>query len=126
MAYEPKTWACGDTITADDLNHIEQGIADSGGGNEPLIVNLTFDTDHYVADVSRSDINTALDDGRIVIGRVVVPEASLCESGLIGKEQGKYMFTTLNDTVDSSGAEYYTVLGLISDEYEWRGKTLNK
>lgn len=31
MAYEPKTWSCGDVITANDLNHIEQGIADSGG-----------------------------------------------------------------------------------------------
>lgn len=32
MAYEPKTWECGETITADDLNHMEQGIANSGGG----------------------------------------------------------------------------------------------
>lgn len=32
MAYEPKTWACGDTITAEDLNHIEEGIAQSSGG----------------------------------------------------------------------------------------------
>ena len=31
MAYEPKTWSCGDVITANDLNHIEQGIAESGG-----------------------------------------------------------------------------------------------
>ena len=34
MAYTPKTWECGETITADALNHIEQGIAEasSGGG----------------------------------------------------------------------------------------------
>lgn len=32
MAYEPKTWECGDVVTADALNHIEQGIAESGGG----------------------------------------------------------------------------------------------
>lgn len=37
MAYEPKTWECGETITAEALNHIEQGIANSGGGTEPLI-----------------------------------------------------------------------------------------
>lgn len=30
--YEPKNWKCGDTITADDLNHIEQGVANAGGG----------------------------------------------------------------------------------------------
>ena len=28
MAYQPKTWETGNTIEADDLNHIEQGIAD--------------------------------------------------------------------------------------------------
>lgn len=35
MAYEPKTWECGDTITAEELNRMEQGIAEasqSGGG----------------------------------------------------------------------------------------------
>ena len=26
MSYTPKTWANGDTITAADLNHIEQGM----------------------------------------------------------------------------------------------------
>lgn len=30
MAYEPKEWACGEVVTADALNHIEQGIADAG------------------------------------------------------------------------------------------------
>ena len=44
MAYEPKTWACGDTITADDLNHIEQGIADSGGGMTVNVVQRTGQT----------------------------------------------------------------------------------
>lgn len=31
MAYEPKTWTCGETITADALNHIEDGIANASG-----------------------------------------------------------------------------------------------
>lgn len=29
MAYEPKTWQCGEVVTANDLNRIEQGIADA-------------------------------------------------------------------------------------------------
>ena len=29
MAFEPKTWACGDTITAQELNRIEQGIVEA-------------------------------------------------------------------------------------------------
>lgn len=30
MSYEPKTWECGETITAEALNHMEQGIASGG------------------------------------------------------------------------------------------------
>lgn len=44
MAYTPKTWQCDDTITADELNRMEQGIAEAsqgGGGTEPLIVHET-------------------------------------------------------------------------------------
>lgn len=32
MAYVPTNWKTGDTITADKLNNIENGIASSGGG----------------------------------------------------------------------------------------------
>lgn len=32
MAYEKQTWTCGETITADKLNHIENGLASAGGG----------------------------------------------------------------------------------------------
>lgn len=31
MAYEKQEWKCGDTVTAEKLNHIEEGIANSGG-----------------------------------------------------------------------------------------------
>ena len=32
MAYEPTVWQCGDVITAEKLNKIEQALANSGGG----------------------------------------------------------------------------------------------
>lgn len=32
MAYEKQTWVCGETITADKLNHMEDGIAQASGG----------------------------------------------------------------------------------------------
>ena len=43
MAYEPKTWECGETITADALNHLEQGLANVGGGGT-AVYELTRDT----------------------------------------------------------------------------------
>lgn len=36
MAYTKQTWNCGDEITADKLNHMENGIAQSGGVLTPL------------------------------------------------------------------------------------------
>lgn len=32
MAYEKQTWECGETITADKLNHMEDGIEEASGG----------------------------------------------------------------------------------------------
>lgn len=44
MAYEKQIWNCGDTITAEKLQHMEDGIA-SGGGTEPLsYATLVFDS----------------------------------------------------------------------------------
>lgn len=42
MAYTPTVWECGDTITADKLNHMEAGIEEccGGGGSEPLMVTM--------------------------------------------------------------------------------------
>lgn len=32
MAYEKQEWKCGDSITAEKLNHMEDGIANAGRG----------------------------------------------------------------------------------------------
>ena len=37
MAYTKQTWECGDVITAEKLNHMEDGIANSGGGTALII-----------------------------------------------------------------------------------------
>ncbi len=52
MAYTPKTWQCDDTITADELNRMEQGIADaSSGGVEILTVQFGVTTPDELADM---------------------------------------------------------------------------
>lgn len=41
MAYTPTNWQCGDVVTAEKLNKLENGLADCcGGGAEPLVVNV--------------------------------------------------------------------------------------
>ena len=37
MSYEKQTWATGDVITAEKLNHMEDGIEDAGGGTTRVI-----------------------------------------------------------------------------------------
>jgi len=71
MAYTPKTWECGETITADALNHLEQGVASAGGGAEPLIVSFdhteTIEGNTYdFYDKTWQEITNALDSGRLV------------------------------------------------------------
>ena len=63
MSYTPTEWNCGDTITADKMNKIEQGIADCcGGGAEPLEVTIRAiydeaeDITTYTSDMTYEDI----------------------------------------------------------------------
>ena len=42
MSYDKQTWQTGDVITANKLNHIEDGIAGAGGGGV-LVVSYTVD-----------------------------------------------------------------------------------
>lgn len=70
MAYTKQTWVNGDTITANKLNHMEDGIADAQGGgggtsdytdltNKPQINSVTLSGNKSLADLG---IDTYIDD----------------------------------------------------------------
>lgn len=60
MAYTPKTWACGDTITADELNRMEEGISSAqGGGGTPLVVNVVAEGSATTLDKTWQEIYDA-------------------------------------------------------------------
>lgn len=64
MAYTKTTWNTGDVITAEKLNHMEDGIA-SGG---VLLVNVTPTSEtEGTADKSYSEILEALQNGQIPV-----------------------------------------------------------
>ena len=45
MSYTPNEWKKGDVVTSEKLNHMEQGIAESGGGGWDACIEFDFFTD---------------------------------------------------------------------------------
>lgn len=73
MAYEPNVWKCGDTITADQLNRLEQAVAElsQGGGesSETLIIrqqDTQEDQDRLYYDKTFNEVYEALANGQRV------------------------------------------------------------
>lgn len=71
MAYEKQTWSCGESITAEKLNHMEEGIesASQGGGgdNEAVYVQMRGTDSHtYTSDHTVGEIQALMDEGKAV------------------------------------------------------------
>lgn len=72
MAYEKQTWECGEVISAEKLNHMEEGIEECcSGGGEPFIVTFTnTSSDPYAptftADKTFEEVANAIENGKVV------------------------------------------------------------
>lgn len=67
MSYTKQTWANGDIITSEKLNHMEDGIGSSGVA-EILIDHITFDEDDkpvHTLDKTVEELLTGLEAGTI-------------------------------------------------------------
>ncbi len=47
MSYEKHTWQTGETITAEKLNNLENGLADCGKGIEIISASVVENNDEY-------------------------------------------------------------------------------
>ena len=76
MAYEKKTWETGEVITADGLNHIEDGVQEAlaSGGSDVLVTHITTDitasTEQIDGDMTYTEIDEALLAGKVVFLQV--------------------------------------------------------
>lgn len=64
MSYDKQNWQTGDVITANKLNHIEDGIA-NGGGVGITFINVTTGDENTTLDKKWSEINSLFSSGEI-------------------------------------------------------------
>lgn len=105
MAYEKQTWHNGDTITEQKLNHMEDGIANAGGGGVfTIIANMGSDhptlnqkaKDIYDAFVSVSCIIKEIDEGK----ETIYPLSSVTTDGT---HYAFGYYISLNGTIQETG-----------------------
>lgn len=126
MAYTPKEWECGEVVTAEALNHIEQGIANAGeggGGGSLLIKIASFEDDSGTGyrtitfDKTWQEVYDAFTDGTPCF--VAFPNvSSLCD--LIAEDLEDpiaYMYPVFyvsrTDSTPSRAGQSYTVKSFV-------------
>lgn len=84
MSYEKKTWETGEVITADGLNHLEQGVADCGGGGVLVAeVIATYNGVSYecTSDTTFEELEQAYSAGKAIVARLMInPDDSTSEA----------------------------------------------
>ena len=97
MAYEKHTWSCGETVTADLLNHMEDGIAEGGGGTEPLVLSVVSynECKGMIFNATMQELKDAVDQHRpIYIDDGSGYSFMLAISGKYAREEGNIIKAT--------------------------------
>lgn len=106
MAYTKQTWATGDTITAEKLNHMEDGIGDALPLTpDTLIVTFTWSEDYfaYVSDTTFQDMVTAAEQVKSILAKVpglgTIPLCAVYDSDvIINFEYGQILIDASDST----------------------------
>lgn len=65
MSYTPHTWQSGETVTAEKLNVLEQGVAGAGGG--VFVIRVVLDGQTVHLDKTWQEIRDALAAGQLCV-----------------------------------------------------------
>lgn len=121
MSYEKQTWANGDVITADKLNHMEDGIAGGSSDDNLFVVTISEEGTVASSDKTWREITTAFNEGKKCI-YVWDQEGSYSEEGVeyttITRRSGSIINTNYHETsVEGQLTEGAYSIYLIYDEY---------
>lgn len=71
MAYVKQNWECGETITADKLNHMEDGIENAGGSASVAVVHITGnDPSQLSADMTCDEMVAVIENGGMLFAEM--------------------------------------------------------
>lgn len=96
-SYVKHVWECGEEITADLLNHMENGIEDAGEGgssdSEVFYVDITLVGDHYQANKTATEIYQAYNEGKVIKARTnSISELGVTIADLTGVKPSTAMY----------------------------------
>ena len=110
MSYEPTVWQTGDTVTAEKLNKLEQGVTNAGGGVFIIPITSTEDGHDitYSTTVTVGEIATALTNGKLC---VCVDDLGSIFPFIEDVGDGSYNFQRLVKwpEVDTLGCQTFTI-----------------
>lgn len=123
MSYTPTTWANGDTITAQKMNNIEQGIVDasSGGGGGVVVIPTTgvySDETARISSVtaiSATAVPNVLTAGKIPV-LLITFSVDYGDGTILGTV--RHAFTFLKEAYD------YNDAGVVVSSYSFRGASV--
>lgn len=110
--YEKQTWVTGEVITKEKLNHMEDGIADSGGGSFLVIL----DEDTGALDKTWKEIHDAFASGKYV--PVISVDGSLTGSGMVTE-------TSVELPIGGGDSSYYVTIFYPAKNTKLRGAYTN-
>ena len=109
MAYERQTWECGETITAEKLNHMEEGISSASGGGTALLATITIGEESELSiDKTYEEMANALINGNpinVVLRRVEFEDEELYRITQFNLHHAYYM------ALDSEVIFFFEVIG---------------
>lgn len=116
MAYEKHEWATGETITADKLNHIEDGFDTVNSASNVLIVGASFTRTsngmEYTVDTPYNTVVSALRNKKAVIYLI----STNMNSTITQITEVKYVSATASVDIVVDGTKYrHKASGIVED-----------
>lgn len=116
MSYTKNSWSTGDTITAEKLNHLEQGVYDASegaGGTVRVPFTVEADAQGHLTATTTAEIGAvmaAVTAGKIVVADVTSPSGVVYHASLTAHNSTTLIFDVITqEDTDVMTATYYHI-----------------